>query len=198
LTVPALALAACSTGNDRTYIGNDFLPGGAVHLDAFSDTPRPEAPPAPAQPSLVSIERSNWTPQVIVSPMDGVAATRTYAINYTWAHGTARQMGRFPTTVSSLEISDNSFTGQITEAIASFPIAFAGGVMILPRMITHSPTREVRYFPQQYWRAPAETRRKATVGPVDVNAAPAPAAPADAAPAQPAPPAQPPAADAPK
>jgi hypothetical protein len=183
LIVPLLALAACSTGNDRTWVGNDFLNGGAMHLDAFTEPGRPEAAPGPAKSTLTSIDRSNWAPQVIVAPMDGLAATRTYAINYMWTDSTARQMGRMPSAVSSLELSEGSMTDQIWEAVASGPLAFIGGVMILPRMIAHSPTREVRYFPEQYWRAPAATPRVSSIEPAEA----APSEPEPQAPAAPAP-----------
>jgi hypothetical protein len=114
----------------------------------------------PDGPSLESISRTNWQPTVIVSPMESVAATRTYAVNYMWADATARQQGRMPSAVSSLELSGGSEEDQMWEGVASGPLAFVGAVMIIPRMITHSPTREVRYFPEMYWRAGPETLRK--------------------------------------
>jgi hypothetical protein len=184
IAVPAFLLAACSTGNDRPWTGNDDLAGGAVHLDAFTDPGRPEGTAIPDKPSLVSIDRSNWAPQRMVSPMDAVSATRTYTVNYMWTDATARQRGQMPSPVSSLELSGDSYQDQVWEAAASWPLAFVGFLMIAPRMITHSPTHEVRYFPQQYWRAPTETPRKPTVAiPSDAESAPARAQPADVAPA---------------
>jgi hypothetical protein len=149
-----------------------------VHLDAFREPGRPETPPGPDAPSITSIARTNWQPMVIVSPIDSVAATRTYAVNYIWSDATARQRGQSPTPVSSLELTGGSEMTQMWESLASAPIAFAGGVMILPRMITHSPTREVRYFPEQYWRAPADTLRKPLAGTTEEAPASPAAAPA--------------------
>jgi len=174
IAIPALALASCSTGNDRTWIGNPDLKGGATELDAFREEGRPEASPTPDKPTLVSIDRSNWAPQVMVSQMDGVSGTRTYSMIILWADATARQRGQMPTAVSSLEISEDSYEDQVWEGVVSWPLSFVGGVLIIPRMITHSPTREVRYFPRQYWRAPVDTPRVAPEpsAPVDVSSTP--------------------------
>jgi hypothetical protein len=183
LAVAALPLAACSSGNDRPWIGSADLNGGAVYLDAFREPARPEVSPGSDAPSLESISRTNWQPTVMVSPMEPVAATRTYAVNYLWADATARQRGQMPSAVSSLELSEGSEEDQLWEGVASGPLAMVGAIMIIPRMITHSPTREVRYFPENYWRAPAWTLRK----PLGVEA-PAESAP----PAEPAPQTAPP------
>jgi hypothetical protein len=181
IAVPALTLAACSSGNDRTYIGNPDLRGGATELDGFREPARPELPPTPDQPTLISIDRSNWAPQVMVSQVDGVSATRAYSMIILWSDATARQRGQMPTAVSSLELSEDSETDQFWEGVASWPLSFVGGVLILPRMITHSPTREVRFFPRQYWRAPVDTPRQVpdVAAPVDVTPTPPTPAPSN-------------------
>jgi hypothetical protein len=178
IAVPALVLGACSTGNDRTWIGSPDLKGGATELDSFRDQGRPEVPPTPDKRTLVSIDRSNWAPQVMVSQVDGVSATRAYSMIIMWSDATARQRGQMPTAVSSLEISEDSDTDQVWEGVVSWPLSFVGAVLIIPRMITHSPTREVRFFPAQYWRAPVDTARRV----------PEPGAPVDVTPTSPTPP----------
>jgi hypothetical protein len=158
--VSLVALAGCSIGSDRPWMADPDLRSGAVDLAAFRDPGRPETPTnTPDVPSLVSIDRSNWAPQTMLSPMDGVSMIRTYAVNYMWTDSTARQRGQMPSPVSSLELMGDSQETQMWEAASSFPLAVLGAFMIIPRMITHSPAREVRYFPEQYWRAPAETAR---------------------------------------
>jgi hypothetical protein len=153
------------------WTGNPDLDGGAVYLDAFQPETRSEALTKPDAPSLTGINRNNWAPMVMLSPMDSIAATRTYSVNHVWTDSTPRQMGRMPTAVSSIDIAGDSADTQFWEVVASGPLAAIGAVMIIPRMITHSPTREVRYFPEDFWRASPQVARKAT--------APTPAQPAD-------------------
>ena len=161
IAVVAAPLAACSEGNDRMWTGSPDLDGGAVYLDSFQPASRTEAVNKPDAPSLTGINRSNWAPTVMLSPMDGIAATRTYSVNYVWTDSTPRQLGRSPTAVSSIDISGDTAMTQFWEVVASGPLAAIGAVMIIPRMITHSPTREVRYFPEDFWRASPHIPRKA-------------------------------------
>jgi hypothetical protein len=206
-----LPLAACSTGNDRPWVGNPDLPvggdGGSVYIAALKDAGRPEAPPTPDAPSLTGLSRANWSPSILLVPVDTTAATRTYAVNRMWTDATARQRGQMATPISALELSGDSHKDQVEEAVMSFPLALLGGFLIIPRMVTHYPWTEVRYFPQDYWRAPASTLRKPMVvytappaPPPEVAPAPTPATvrpeappvPADAKPAPSTPAAQPP------
>jgi hypothetical protein len=170
IAIAAAPLAACSEGNDRMHTGSPELDGGAVYLDSFQPTSRSEALSKPDAPSLTGVNRNNWTPMVVLSPMDGIAATRTYSVNHIWTDSTPRQLGRAPTAVSAIDISGDTGLTQFWEVAASAPLAAIGALMIIPRMITHSPTREVRYFPEDYWRASPHIARKATPAPKPAEA----------------------------
>src|SRR5689334_4851548 len=120
LTLP---LAACSTGNDRDWIGNPDLPvgggPGAVYVDSLTDTGRPEAPPTSDGPSLTGLSRENWAGSVMMVPVDTTAATRTYLKTFMWTDATARQRGMMPSPLSSLELSGDSYLVQAEEAALS-------------------------------------------------------------------------------
>ena len=57
-----LPLAGCSYGNDRPWIGNPDLPGGAVYLDALKEPVRAESPTTPDAPTLTGISRAQAGP----------------------------------------------------------------------------------------------------------------------------------------
>ena len=101
-------------------------------------------------------------------PVDTTAATRIYSYTVHYADATARQRGQMPTPMSSIETSGDSYWSQFEEAIYSPRLRLRQRLRPPrpPRMVTHSPTHEVRYFPESFWarrhRSPPPPARRST------------------------------------
>jgi hypothetical protein len=163
-SLPALvALSGCSTTmNERPWIGqteNDAR-GGAVYLDLVRAEERPEAPLTNDPPSLTSLSRADWRPVVFTVPTDGVASRRAYTYELFFAKDTARQRGEHPTQLSALELSGSTRFEQAQEGLVNPFVTFGDAVLLIPRMVTHWPWREVYSFSPSYWRGTDYLLRK--------------------------------------
>ena len=167
LLCAAAPLTGCNTSmNERTWIGqheNDAK-GGLVLIDMLRPDDRPEAPAVDDGPSLVSLERTNWAPTVVVSPVDGVAAHRAYASESHLTRATARQRGDHPTALSALDLSGRTRVVQWAESWSNPGVAFLDVFLLIPRMVVHHPWDEAYTFPSQYWRAPTTVLRRLPAG----------------------------------
>lgn len=139
--------------NDRLTVGR------SVQLEAFFP-PAPTAaeagvPVLPEQPpTLTSVWRDNWTPTVILSPVDGTAHQPTYAKRLLMTDSTARQRREYPTALTALELTNGSEGDQQLEALANPLYALADVVLLLPRMVLDRPW-SIRWSPDvayaRYW-----------------------------------------------
>jgi hypothetical protein len=167
LLCAAAPLAGCNTDmNERPWIGqheNDAK-GGLVLVELLRAEERAEVPTLDDGPSLVSLDRRNWAPMVVVSPVDGVAAHRSYANEGFIARATARQRGDHPTALSALDLSGTTRTEQWAESWLNPGIAFLDFALLVPRMVKHQPWDEAYTFPSQYWRAPTTVLRRLPAG----------------------------------
>jgi hypothetical protein len=157
LLAAATLLAGCSTqGNDRASLGAGE---DRVELDALREPERPESEPAPDAVSVTSISRSNWGTQVVLVPVDGTSAQRTFTRPYQWTNETNRQRGGYPLPTSALEMSGDTSGMQWREALSSPFLAGWDLLLMGPRMIIAAPWTERRSIPQPYWRASTDQTR---------------------------------------
>ncbi|HLO39869.1 MAG TPA: hypothetical protein VK176_02510 [Phycisphaerales bacterium] len=163
-TVHTVAMATCTTfilggcvaENDRLTVGHE------VELEAFTpDEPRFErlAPttvspdkPFPAFPagdhSVKSMDRSNWTEQTVLVPVDGTAHRPTYAESVELKNSTARQRGEFPTALSALELTGGFTDEQLVETFTTPLVVFGSGV-IVPFRLLIDPQWNIHYSPKR-------------------------------------------------
>jgi hypothetical protein len=164
LLCPAvIAMGGCTTTmNERPWMGqreNDAR-SGVVLVEVLRADERPEVPLVDDGPSLTSLDRSNWAPVVVTLPVDGVAAHRSYTNEKLLVRSTARQRGDYPTAVSSVDLSGNTRVEQWAESWLNPGIAFLDLVLLAPRMIAHSPTKEAYAFTTPHWRASTTVLRR--------------------------------------
>lgn len=191
LCLAGASLTACDTTmNERTWLGQheNNAKGGLVQLALLRADERAEGPVLDDSPSLLSLDRTNWAPTVVVSPVDGVAAHRSYANEGFIARATARQRGDHPNALSALDLSGTTRVEQWAESWLNPGIAFLDVALLVPRMVIHQPWEEAYTFPSQYWRAPATVLRRLPAGEAGAVADPGPtldvAPAADTQPAQ--------------
>lgn len=155
LTLPLLALAGCVNTNARTTVGD------SVVLPAFTEAGvNPRGLPPTSAPSLEGMDRSNWSRQVFVVPVDGPEYRPLYATQLTQHNDTVRQRLEFPSPTSALELSRTSQGEQMGDAAASAGYAFWDLLAMVPRMCMTSPwSGPQRGDVQPYWRAPVSEAR---------------------------------------
>jgi len=143
-TVPVLlicigGLIGCAASeNDRLELGVARDAGLApVHAFAPPDVPSsPEGLPnsrfvARDAPSVISMDRSNWTPTPVLVPASQVAAFPDYTTAFSLTHDTARQRREYPTAEQALELGYDTQGVQILEGILA-PFAAGLDVALFP------------------------------------------------------------------
>ncbi|MBC7836085.1 MAG: hypothetical protein H7Y88_13445 [Phycisphaerales bacterium] len=152
LAIP-LALAACAGPlNHDTAIGDQIV------LPALSPAPIDPEPAEPSQPSLTSLSRDNWEPQMFAVPPNTIEHQPTYSSHARVADEMARQRGEYPTEDTAvLNSGDKSRWYQVGEAILE-PFASALDiVMFIPRALVKHPWETESSPRDAYQRAPATT-----------------------------------------
>lgn len=150
-----LTLAGCVNSNARTTVGD------SVVLPAFTEAGvNPRGLPPTSAPSLEGMDRSNWSRQVFVVPVDGPEHRPLYATQLTQHNETVRQRLEFPSPTSALELSRTSQGEQIGDAAATAGYAFWDLLAMVPRMCMYAPWGgPQRGDAQPYWRAPVSEAR---------------------------------------
>src|SRR5688572_18057510 len=100
--VPLAALCGCAVQYNDSLALRD-----GVHLEALS--PHHLSPlPANNQPSVTSVERPDWEPMRILVPVDGTAHNPIYVRVRPKVRRMPRQLGEYPTEMSSLDLPWNT------------------------------------------------------------------------------------------
>jgi hypothetical protein len=156
LTAALLAPGCISTENDRMLLDQ------SVTLEAFQPVPPSPATPtettpaalALTQPTVVSVDRSNWAPTELVVPVDGTAHKPVYAKRILWTDKTARQRDLYPTALSALELTGGSETEQQLEVPANW-LASIVDIVLLPISVFWQAPWATRWSPDEayarYW-----------------------------------------------
>jgi hypothetical protein len=112
-----LMLGACTTGNERSDLGNgrEFNTLRVAEFDGHGEPP----PPGSDGPSVTSLSRANWKTTTVVVPVDGLAAKPTYAKSNIWATKSARARGQMPNATTALEVNQEDTWTQVGEAAGS-------------------------------------------------------------------------------
>ena len=109
-----------------------------------------------AQPSLVSLDRSNWGATVIEVPSDFSAHQPRLASNYINKESSPRAQGKYPTERTALGLgTDRHNDEQILEAAAA-PFVCAGDILLMvPRAVAEMRSRQpTRTGGEGYARTP--------------------------------------------
>lgn len=182
LPVALLSSGCISTENDRDTLGR------SAPIEAFTPVP-PAMPPGepaltpPQQPSVVSLERSNWAATPFLVPVDGTAHHPTYTTRVVIADETARQRREYPTALSALELTAGSERDQQLEVPANWLATLLDPILFLPRLIWEHPWSP-RWSPDEaytrYWHperpAPLVTEEPPATAPA-TQPAPTPVTP---------------------
>ncbi len=160
ITLSWLTLAGCVNSNARTTVGESVI------LPAFTEAGvNPRGLPPTSAPSLDGMDRSHWSRQVFLVPVDGPQYRPLYATQLTQHNDTVRQRLEFPSPTSALELSRTSQGEQIGDAASSAGYALWDLLAMVPRMCMTSPwSGPQRGDVQSYWRAPV-TEARATSTP---------------------------------
>ncbi|MCK6476626.1 MAG: hypothetical protein L6Q35_07320 [Phycisphaerales bacterium] len=179
----AACLPACVDDNKRITLGHD------VALEAFSPERQgilSENPPQPGpnDPAIVPgstpvpIDRSAWSRQVFMVPVDGTGHRPTYAHAIVLKNDTARQRGEFPNALSALELDAGFTDEQVTETLTT-PLVIFGTALAVPIRLFTEPQWLVKYSPKgdyDRWPGGSELTWLRTYQPTDVSPVPVPAA----------------------
>ncbi|MCA3005732.1 MAG: hypothetical protein LW650_05200 [Planctomycetaceae bacterium] len=163
LCVGGVMLAGCAGPlNHQPELGGtvtaDGLSGTAfnpdsVALESFSEGFRPGSGSLPPldrttgdQPSISSLERTNWPMVRFLVPVDGTQHQPTYASGPSYDRSTHRARGEFPTvdTAAVAHPNDAGREAQIWEAMAWPFWAGLDVALLLPRMLYTAPGSTVR------------------------------------------------------
>lgn len=155
IAVAILAGGCISPQNDRAVIGTDLRLEALMPVAPSTATKEvPASSLALRQPSVISVDRTNWQPMILMVPVDGTAHNPSYVRHVVFASSTARQRRDYPTILSSLELTGGSETDQQFEAVSNWGMGALDILMIIPRMIIQAPTR-TRWSPSEayarYW-----------------------------------------------
>ena len=158
-TAAALAsLSGCTTGNERSFLGNDRSGNVAAMPEFVGKGEAP--PPSSSGVSLVSLSRANWSPTYVVVPIDGLAQKPTYTTTHVWSQDTARARGQMPTVATALELEGNKRWAQVGEAATSPLYATWDAVtMITWDMWVDCPGQESIRPPMAHQRTTPDTLR---------------------------------------
>lgn len=167
--------AGCTTGNERSTLGNGQA-GNAASLPEFVGRGE-AAPPTSTGVSIEGLSRANWAPMYVVVPTDGLAQKPTYAKTHLWVNETARARGQMPTIATSLELESGRPWAQAGEAAASPWLALKDGVRMIAWDMwwNDCPGIERVRPPMNYVRTPPETLR--TIPPAEEDLSQAAGAP---------------------
>lgn len=180
LAAPLLLTACAGPLNNENGIGNSGRPFGhsvytpASLADATMPTPPEGLEPtadqqsAPvygvagpvdvrtAQPSLVSLDRSNWGTTSIEVPNDFSAHQPRLSVNYINKESNPRAQGKYPTERTALGLgTDRHNDEQILEAAAAPLVAASDILLLVPRAIVEMrPFRPTRTGGEPYARSP--------------------------------------------
>lgn len=148
-------LAIGSGSRDRGIGGGHYLPPSLSRaFYAAADEEPPFAPPKP-EPSVVSVSRENWEVLAYPIPSDRVEHQPIYTWNPHETTEPARNVGKFPTALSALELSaPTSEDMQILEAVEAPLVALSDIVLFLPRAVFDRPWQTTRTGLMPYRRAP--------------------------------------------
>ncbi|MDX2131388.1 MAG: hypothetical protein SFY69_04985 [Planctomycetota bacterium] len=173
-----LALGGClADANNRHTLGRLNDPANAVELEAFRDragATTPDAARAHDEPGPRTLDRSAWTPQEVLVPVDGTYGYPRYARPPRWTDDTARQRGDPVTVSTALELEGDTLDVRVAETAASPFLAAWDGVLLIPRFFYLPPWQEVRHLPRSYWRVPAARQATSVTAPVEQPADTAP------------------------
>ncbi len=141
-----------------------------VHLEALSPH-QPSAAPADDQPSVTSVEREGWEPSRILVPVDGTAHNPTYVRVRPKVQRMSRQLGDYPTEMSSLELPWNTAGIEAWDAVRQ-PFRALGNAILLPiRVVAYRWPWDVMQSPREYHERAWDTP---SARPVVTGTAPAP------------------------
>ena len=128
----ALASGCMRDANSRLTIGHEAEGNGIVALQAVYDGP---VLTEVAEPSVIGLDRSHWTPRTVLVPNDGV---QTYPhltrLAPRFDESTARARAEFPTELSSLETGGDA-CAQVGEALLWPAWVIGDLVMAIPRAL---------------------------------------------------------------
>jgi hypothetical protein len=160
IVLSACALSGCSNppGYRSLNMGDDL--GPYVPLDSIQVTPVPYAGyeiPARSEPTLLDIDRSNWSATTMYVPISGVEHQPHYTGLYPHlATETHHQRGEFPTDINCLETTtDHSTQRQFGEVLEAPFFAAADIIMFIPRTFCAPILSVVESPTDGYQRAPA-------------------------------------------
>lgn len=114
-----------------------------------------------AQPSVLAIDRDNWSTIAVIVPNNLPAHQPRYATNYV-SNWSARARGEYPDDRTALNMgSDEGNRQQVVEAVAAPFVAASDIILYLPRAVMESrPYRPTRTGTWPYERAPRDQQLK--------------------------------------
>lgn len=154
----ALLAGGCVDRNDRLVIGDLHTPEAVQAGDAAPETARPDD-----APSLRGLDRSHWAPSDYAAAYDGTRHRPHYRTDLRFTNVTARQLNRYPTLLSALELNGDEFDGErdgrawaqrLAEVGAAPFHAALEGVLIAPKLIGEPQTLEEWSPDERYERRP--------------------------------------------
>jgi len=153
--------AGCVDNNDRLSVGNTLIvegiaPPKEIDLDeAITAKPR-----ADDGPSVVALDRQNWSTTDFVVPYDGTRHRPQYTSTLRFTDRTARQRNEYPTLSSALDLNgdeygDDSWWNRLGEAAVMPFFAASEGILMVPRLVGEPQWFEVWSPTEAYERSPA-------------------------------------------
>lgn len=136
LQLAGAALAAAGLGGCYAQVNSTHRIAGVIDLNDLD----PEAPRVTLDgpPSVESIDRSEWPPQLFFVPQDAVVSPPAYSPLRRWTMASARQMGESPGTMDAAVV--DPVDNELAEAIL-MPLATVYDLIaIVPRAICQWPT----------------------------------------------------------
>ncbi|MFO0857088.1 MAG: hypothetical protein U0640_07005 [Phycisphaerales bacterium] len=161
-SVVGSAMSGCTAaGNSRPEVGDArFGQSRSVLVRSMSDyNARPEEKFSSDSPSVSGLSRAHWQPTTVIVPVDGVEGYPRYTREHPQALATARQRGEYPTEMTALELSGDTYSQRWNEALESPAWAIWQAVSMPYRFIWVQPWEPTRHLPDQHWRAPVNTAR---------------------------------------
>lgn len=182
-----LLASGCTPFNERAAIGQ------GTEIDPINQTGQaPAITTTDDPPSITSLDRSGWTKQTFLVPVDGAGHQPTGRHDYSEVKFTDRQKGIYPTAETALDLDGKPehriLSEEITESVGG-PIVGVYDVVTMPfRLIFDPPTRLRRSPGWDYERWPGTSTRPpasdaaVSMEPESPNGPAQPSAPTEAAP----------------
>lgn len=120
---------------------------------------RPESKPTADSASIDGLSRAHWQSTTVIVPVDGIEGYPRFTREHPKALATARQRGEYPTEMTALELSGDTYGDQWQEAVESPMWSLVQAVSMPYRFIWVQPWDSIRHLPDQHWRAPVNTAR---------------------------------------